>query len=70
MTKRYEHHYDLSQDCHCRMEEAPDGEFVHYSDYKVLVTALQEAIRDLELDYPRSCKITLTQALLKAMEAV
>jgi hypothetical protein len=51
------------------MVATDDGGFVHYPDYEKLVIAAQEAIRDLELDSPRSAKRNLSRTLLDLGEA-
>ena len=53
-----------------RLVPEEEEEEVHDPRYHDLVEAMQEAIRDIELDSLRQCKSTLTHALLKAGEAV
>lgn len=52
------------------MVDRPDGDFVHYSDYEKLVTAVRDAVLDLDQFRPGAAKRQLEKALTAAGEEI
>ena len=63
MTKRYELD-TMSDDFHTpHMDEDPNGEFVHYSDYELAVDGLKQTLQELEEGHTAPAKLTIKNVL-------
>ena len=72
MTKRFNPEVVFIGRTHIQTKPTEDeyGEFVRYSDYEKAVIGLEEALRDLDMDAPKTARYTLRSVLRSLGEEI